>query len=65
MAFRPELTMKAHRGDPLLGGGSRLPFRDQLLQPRLHRSPYRSFPLSPRTSDRLGLIEVLGYRVAA
>jgi hypothetical protein len=65
IAFRLELTIKPHRGNPLLAGGPRLPLRHQLLQPRLHRLPYRPLPLSPRTSDRLGLIEVLGYRVAA
>jgi hypothetical protein len=47
MAFRPELTMKAHRGDPLLGGGARPSLRHQLLKPRLHRFPYRPLARLP------------------
>jgi hypothetical protein len=65
IAFRPQLPMKAHRGDALLARRSRLPLRHQLLQTRLHRFPHRPPTLTPRTSNQFGLIQILGYGVAA
>ena len=37
----------------------------EAVKPRLHRFPYWPLARLPRTSNRLGLIQILGYRVAA
>ena len=65
IAFRPKLAMQQHRGDSLLGGGSRLPLRHQFLQPWLHRFPYRPSPWPSASAHRFRLLQILGYRVAA
>jgi hypothetical protein len=65
IAFGYELPMKPHRRDALLGGGAEFPLRHQLLEPRLYRFPHRPLAPTPKTPHRLGLIQILGYRVAA